>query len=96
MRKFLVGSVIVVLLVAGLLSLFASSSPDGLERVAEDHGFLERGEATLAAPLPDYLFPGIANEKLATSCAGLVGAGITLGAGYLIAKGLASRKEVKG
>jgi hypothetical protein len=47
---------IVILAVAlgvGLAAPFASSSPDGLERVAADQGFLDRGTAQ-AAPVPDY------------------------------------------
>nr|WP_062337888.1 energy-coupling factor ABC transporter permease [Herbidospora sakaeratensis] len=39
-RPFLVGGGIVALLLAGVVSFFASSSPDGLERVAEDEGFI--------------------------------------------------------
>jgi cobalt/nickel transport protein len=63
------------LAVGGLLSLAASPHPDGLERVAEDKGFLEKAvEAPLLrSPLPDYLFPGIAGERLATGLAGFLG-----------------------
>lgn len=63
------------LAVGGLLSLAASPRPDGLERVAEDQGFLERAapEPPLRSPLPDYLFPGIADERLATGLAGFLG-----------------------
>jgi len=32
----------IALLVAGVISRFASSAPDGLERVAEDHGIAEQ------------------------------------------------------
>ncbi len=61
---------------AAAVSPFASASPDGLERVADDHGFLERGEVHAAqerSPIPDYAFPGIRNEKVATGVAGFVG-----------------------
>lgn len=65
----------VALAVGALLSLAASAAPDGLERVAEDKGFLERaaGIPLLRSPLPDYLFPGIADERLATGLAGFLG-----------------------
>ena len=65
----------VALAVGGLLSLAASPRPDGLERVAEDKGFLDRAVGTplLHSPLPDYLFPGIADERLATGLAGFLG-----------------------
>ena len=81
MKKLLLASFIVALIVAAFLSPFASSSPDGLERVAEDKGFLEKGEGqnAITSPLPDYLFPGISNEKIATSAAGVVGTVVTFG-----------------
>jgi cobalt/nickel transport protein len=63
------------LVVGAFLSLTASSSPDGLERVAEDQGFLAKavGVPLLHSPLPDYLFPGIADRRLATGMAGFLG-----------------------
>lgn len=66
--------------VALFMSPFASSSPDGLERVAEDKGFIEatEGKGVLKSPIPDYVFPGVKNERVATAAAGLVGTGITL------------------
>ncbi|MCC6737844.1 MAG: PDGLE domain-containing protein [Planctomycetia bacterium] len=54
----------------------ASESPDGLEKVAEDKGFLEKGEGDPAwkkSPAPDYKFPGVGDEKRATSLAGIAG-----------------------
>jgi PDGLE domain len=57
-------------------SPYASSSPDGLEKVAEDKGFLADGRLASVqedSPLPDYAFPGIADERLAAGLAGLVG-----------------------
>ena len=58
------------------LSPYASASPDGLEKVAEEKGFLDSGELAPIqedAPIPDYAFPGIENERLATGAAGFVG-----------------------
>jgi len=77
----------VALLLAIFISPFASSSPDGLEKVAEEKGFLEKEEASTLwrfAPISDYLIPGIENEKLATALAGLIG---TVGI-FMIAIGL--------
>ena len=68
---WIVGLFIAVLLT--LLSPLASSNPDGLERVAEDHGFLLRAAEPLYRIIPDYLFPGISNEAVATVVAGLLG-----------------------
>jgi len=77
----------VALLLAIFISPFASSSPDGLEKVAEEKGLLEKGDGSTLwrfAPIPDYLIPGIENEKLATAIAGLIG---TVGI-FMIAIGL--------
>jgi hypothetical protein len=62
--------------IGGILSIFASSSPDGLEKVAEMQGFLTQGEQLFVAIIPDYLMPGIWNEKLAVSLAGIVGTSV--------------------
>lgn len=52
---------------------------DGLERVAEDHGFLNiaKGKEIFCAPIPDYVLPGIKSEAVAISLAGFVGIIIT-------------------
>jgi cobalt/nickel transport protein len=72
------------LAVGALLSLAASPAPDGLERVAEDQGFLGRAAGTplLLPPLADYLFPGIADERLATGLAGFLGTLVLFSVGY--------------
>lgn len=74
-----------------LLSPFASSAPDGLERVAEDLGFAERAAVTLAAPVPDYAWPGIGHGGLATILAGFAGAALVLAAGWGLGRLLARR-----
>jgi hypothetical protein len=58
------------------VSPFASSDPDGLERVADDKGFLGDGRLHSIqddSPIPDYAFPGIDDARVATGVAGLVG-----------------------
>lgn len=64
---------LLIAIVLAIFSFLASSSPDGLERVAEDRDFIERAGTLIKSPLPDYLFPGINNEKLAGSLAGISG-----------------------
>jgi cobalt/nickel transport protein len=81
-------------LVALFLSPFASSWPDGLERVAEDTGFLQKAEEVeplVSSPLPDYVFPGLTNEKVATSLAGIIGTLLMFALGYGVAMGLKRR-----
>jgi hypothetical protein len=56
-----------------LISPLASGSPDGLERVAEDKGFIEETTEAPYRLIADYLLPGIENEALATILAGLIG-----------------------
>ncbi len=73
---------------ATAVSPFASSSPDGLERVAEDRGFFDRGglhPVQEGSPIPDYAFPGIANERVATGVGGFVGTVGVFAIGYLLA-----------
>ncbi|HIH36605.1 MAG TPA: hypothetical protein HA232_01695 [Methanocellales archaeon] len=79
---------IIALVLAGGVSLFASSSPDGLERVAIDHDFIELGEGheVIRSPMPDYVVPGISNETLAASLAGLIGTLMMFGLVYGLGK----------
>ena len=86
-KKDMLWGLFVALAVALFLSPFASSWPDGLEWVAEGHGFLGKGEGipVLASPLPDYIFPGIPNDMLATSLAGILCTLIVFGLGYGVA-----------
>lgn len=82
-------SLIIALILAILISPFASPWPDGLEKVAEDKGFikevLEEG-VWKYSPIPDYAFPGVGSEVIATALAGLIGTLITITIGWLIGK----------
>ena len=60
-------------LAVALLSPLASASPDGLEKVAEDEGFLEKAREPIFEVIPDYVFPGLHNETAATMVAGFLG-----------------------
>ena len=71
-RSILVGGIILALILA-VLSPLASSHPDGLEKVAEDLGFLSLDSGPLYQIIPNYTFPGIQNENLATITAGVIG-----------------------
>lgn len=68
-----------VALAAVLLAPFASGDPDGLERVAEDLGFLEAGLDAPYRILPDYTIPFLGETALSTIVAGIVGALVMLG-----------------
>ena len=75
-------------LVVTLFSPLASPHPDGLERVAEDQAFIERAQDAPYEIIPDYMFPGIENEAVATILAGIVGVGVvfllTFGVGWAL------------
>jgi hypothetical protein len=71
-RWWLVGLAVAALVVIVLAPL-ASSAPDGLERVAEDHGFIETAQAAAYELLPDYTLRGVSDGAVSTILAGLVG-----------------------
>ncbi len=75
------------------LSPLASSSPDGLERVAEDKGFINLAQESPFQVIADYVFPGMENEALATILAGLIGTIILFGMAYGVAWLLKSGKR---
>jgi len=83
-RNWWVAGLFLALAVA-VLSPLASPHPDGLERVAEDQGFIDRVQDPPLHILADYLFPGIEDERLATILAGLVGTAIVFGLAYGVA-----------
>jgi len=60
---------------AGVVSYYASSQPDGLEKVAEDLGFIERAEDSPLAtsPFADYTVSFLGDARLSTAVAGITG-----------------------
>lgn len=83
---FVVGGLIVVLGLAFFVSPLASSSPDGLERVAIDQGFADTADGHAAAdgPLADYGVKGVEDEGLSTGLAGVIGVAVTFGLGMIL------------
>ncbi len=79
---------LIIALAVTVLSPLASPSPDGLERVAEDQGFIDRALDPFYEIIPDYILPGLPNENLATILAGMVGVlivfGLAFGAAYAL------------
>jgi hypothetical protein len=86
LRLFLAGGLLVAIGLGLVVSGFASSSPDGLERVAEDKGFLETAQDHLFVdgPLAGYAVKGVDNQRLSTGLSGLVGVLITFGVGLAL------------
>jgi hypothetical protein len=80
-RKWWIVGLLIALAVT-LISPLASAWPDGLERVAEDKGFIEDAQDAPYEVIPDYVFPGIGNEAVATILAGIVGTLVVFGLAY--------------
>jgi cobalt/nickel transport protein len=74
-KSFLISGFIASLFLAGVVSFYASSNPDGLEKVAEDIGFIETAEDHTYAEgaLADYGVKGVENPRLSTGLAGVIG-----------------------
>ncbi|MCL3818658.1 PDGLE domain-containing protein [Aeromicrobium wangtongii] len=67
-------------LIAGVVSFYASSSPDGLEHVAATTGFGDtaRPHATSDGPLAGYSVKGVHNDRVSGGLAGVIGVTATL------------------
>ena len=76
----------VISIALAIASPLASANPDGLEWVAEQKGFLEFARGPLYNLIPDYVFPGVSDNALATILAGILGTlivfGVALGIAY--------------
>lgn len=70
---------VVSLALAGGVSFYASSHPDGLEKVAGDVGFLDSAKesAVEESPLAGYGVAGIENERISGGLAGVIGVAST-------------------
>lgn len=77
-------------LVVIVLAPLASPDPDGLERVAQDRGFIGQAQDAFYGILPDYSIPGIDDPFLSTVLAGLIGVAVIfllmIGLGRLLAR----------
>ncbi|MFE9774923.1 energy-coupling factor ABC transporter permease [Streptomyces sp. NPDC005931] len=82
-RRFLAAGLITSFVLAGFVSFYASADPDGLEKVAADHGIDERTEehANADSPLADYGVKGFDDARLSGGLAGVIGVGATVVAG---------------
>lgn len=70
--------------IALLLSPFASGFPDGLEWVAAKYQFLHESAPALVGPLPDYSVPFISNNAVSTGLSGLIGVIISFTAAWAL------------
>lgn len=93
------GWVIAGLVIAALVVVFlapaASSDPDGLDRVSEDKGFVEKAKEPVYELLPDYTVPGIDNEWATVVLSGLIGVGIVFVATLAIGAALRASRRAR-
>jgi cobalt/nickel transport system permease protein/cobalt/nickel transport protein len=85
----------VSLLLAGVVSYYASSSPDGLNKVAEDLGFAGAAQdsATSGSPLAGYEASGVEHDRLSVGLAGVVGVLLTAALAFGLFLWLARRNR---
>ncbi|GAA3875429.1 hypothetical protein GCM10022243_45450 [Saccharothrix violaceirubra] len=81
MKRFFLGFALVSLVLAGVVSYFASADPDGLDYVTEEHGIAEhaRDHPLGGGPLADYAVGG--DDRL-TGVAGVVGVLVVLSVAF--------------
>ncbi|HEY6710025.1 MAG TPA: PDGLE domain-containing protein [Actinomycetota bacterium] len=86
LRLFVAGGLLVAIGLAMLVSGFAASSPDGLNKVAEDHGFAANARQHLFenGPLAGYAVKGVNGDRLSTGISGLIGVLVTFGIGLAL------------
>lgn len=82
-----------IALVVAFISPLASSEPDGLERVAEDQGFIEQAQDPTYMILPDYTVPFIESEAFTTIVAGVIGVLIVASMSFGMAR-LSGKKQI--
>jgi len=92
-NKFFLVGILVSISVAGFLSYYASSHPDGLEKVAEKTGFLDTAKesANTGSPLSGYGITGVEDARLSVGLSGIIGVIATLIVSLLIFRFLSKK-----
>ncbi|MHA5051932.1 energy-coupling factor ABC transporter permease [Streptomyces sp. SD15] len=82
-RKVWITGLVASLVLAGFVSFYASANPDGLEKVAADHGIDKKTEehASADSPLADYGVKDVSDARISGGLAGVIGVGVTVVAG---------------
>jgi len=85
-RKVWITGLVTSLVLAGVVSFYASANPDGLEKVAADKGIDAKAEehANADSPLADYGVKDVENARLSGGLAGVIGVGVTVVAGSAV------------
>lgn len=83
-RTVLLSVLGLALVVAGVVSFYASASPDGLNRVAGDLGFASAEQAAGGGPLAGYEVAGLDQTRISGGLAGVLGCLVVLGLSTLL------------
>jgi cobalt/nickel transport protein len=90
MKKHL-AAIALILVFLAIFIPFASSSPDGLEKVAETLGIEEHAPAWKGI-MPDYSVEAITDPYISTLLAGVSGTLLVLFATFILGTAIASKK----
>ena len=82
---------VLITLAVVLLSPFASASPDGLERVAEDLGFINIAQTAPYEVIPDYTIPFLGATPISTIVAGAIGVIVVLAIVFIVGRSMQSK-----
>lgn len=82
---------VLITLAVVLLSPFASASPDGLERVAEDLGFINIAQSAPYEVIPDYTIPFLGTTPISTIVAGAIGVIVVLAIVFIVGRSMQSK-----
>jgi hypothetical protein len=93
MKKFLIATIAIMAFLIILIP-FASSNPDGLEKVIETYGAQEQ-QNIWNGLMADYSFFSIGNQYVSTLLAGIFGVLAILVAGLVISKVITSNENKK-
>lgn len=96
-RGVVIASFCIALVIAGIVSFYASGHPDGLEFVAAQSGFADTAHDSPVAggPLADYGVVGVENERLSGGLAGIIGTVTVLAIGVGLSLVLRRRRPVQ-
>lgn len=85
-RRVWITGLVVALALAGVLSYYASSQPDGLMKVAADQGFnkSEQKHQLADSPLAGYQTKHVQDTRLSGGLAGVIGVAATLVVGTAV------------
>jgi cobalt/nickel transport system permease protein len=94
-RALLLVGFLLALVLAGGVSYYASSAPDGLNKVAADQGFdSTAADHPLAdSPVADYEVRGVDDRRLSGGLAGVLGVVATLAVGGVLFTVVGRRRD---